>query len=197
MKEKSIKIGITAFLGIALFTGAIFLRASLDEPLAAIAVAQPSVTIQENQLITNNSKLIVTEVSLADQPTLEDGPARYGQISFSFENINGKDQAFEENALNGYIAGLVGETGEEYPFTTDDADSLNHWYQKTRKVAQEAAEENNEPYYPGEFKIGFLIRLGAQETKIVKVVYQDAQGARTDIPVDLEPVITSSSPEAK
>lgn len=193
MKSKIFKVVIAPVLGIALFAGAIFINANLNDPTVASASDDEKAFVQANQMTKGNMKLTVTEISFSSQPLQDDPKSKVGQISFSFENVNGKDKAFEPT---GYIAALVGSSGKVYNLKM--IESIDQTYQKTRKVAQKWAKDHNETYNPGEFKTGELIQFDADEENLTKVIYQDEKGNTTEIPiVGIKPEIKYPNPDAK
>ncbi len=193
MKPKAFKVIIAPILGIVLFAGAIFINVNLNDPTMANASDDETAAVQANQMIKNDMKLTVTEISFDGEPLQDDPESKIGKVSFSFENTNGKDKAF---APTGYIAALVGSSGKVYNLNMDE--SIEKSYQMTREAAQRWAKNHNETYNPGEFKITKLIRFAANEENLTQVIYQDEKGNRTEIPiVGIKPEIISPNPDAK
>ncbi|MGE5630983.1 MAG: hypothetical protein ACM3TR_07800 [Caulobacteraceae bacterium] len=193
MKSKIIKIVIVPVLGIILFASAIFINANLNGPIVASASDDAKAFIEANQMTQNDMKLTVKEISFSSQPFKDEPEFKGAEVHLTFDNINGKDKAF---LPKGYIAAFVGSSGKLYNLKMDE--SIEKTYQMTREVAQKWAKKQNEVYNPGEFKMGILLQVDADEETLTKVIYQDEKGNRTEIPiVGIKPEIKIPNPDAK
>ncbi|MCB8818100.1 hypothetical protein [Desulfosporosinus shakirovi] len=193
MKSKIVKIFIVPVLGIFFLTSAIIINANINDPIVASASNDDNVIVKANQMTKSDMKLTVTQISFGSQPFQDDPEFKTAEVLISFGNINGKDRAF---VPKGYIAAFVGSSGKVYDLKTDE--SIEKSYKMTREVAKQYAKEKNELYSPGEFKIGKLLQVDADEETFTKVIYQDEKGNKTEIPIDgMKPKIKISNPDAK
>lgn len=193
MKSNILKIVMVPVLGIVLFAGAVFLNAKLNDPIVANASDDEKVFVEDNQMTKEDMKLTVAEISFSSLSFQDEPALKAAEVIISFENIIGKDKAFEPK---GYIAAFVGSSGKVYNLKMDE--SIEKAYQMTREAAQKWAKKQNEVYYPGEFKIGKLLQVDADEETFTKVIYQDEKGNKTEIPiVGIKPRVITPNPDAK
>lgn len=148
-----------------------------------------AVKIEPNKLVTNEgwSLSIVKVLNLGGSkegfgwhsPYKESDTARSYGLFFYAENANGKDKAF---LPKGKVLGAVGTSGKFYK-VYKGYDSIDQGYNG------ENWSSIGKPNSPGVFKFSTGVDVDLNENGITKVIYQDENGNRIEIPVNIKPTI--------
>jgi beta-lactamase regulating signal transducer with metallopeptidase domain len=143
-----------------------------------------AVKVEPNNLISNEGwSLSITKVaSLGGElggfgyhsPFNESDTVRNYAFFFTIENAEGKDKAF---LPKGKILGMVGTSGKFYDFFQGDL-SLDNLY------SRQHWESIGQPNSPGVFKFSTGADVDLNEQGIAKVVYQDENGEKYEIPFE-------------
>lgn len=166
-------------------------------PVTNVALENNSKTvkIEPNTLISNEGwSLSISKVeSLGGaqggwgyhSPFKESDTVRNYAVFFTMENAEGKDKAF---LPKGKVLGIVGTSGKYYDFSKGGYDSLDKWY--SGEHWDSIGEPNSpghwdsmgKPHSPGVFQFGTGADVDLNEQGITKVVYQDENGTKYEIP---------------
>jgi len=148
-----------------------------------------AVKIEPNKLVTNEgwSLSIVKVLNLGGSkegfgwhsPYKESDTARSYGLFFYAENAMGKDKAF---LPKGKVLGAVGTSGKFYK-VYKGYDSIDQGYNG------ENWSSIGKPNSPGVFKFSTGVDVDLNENGITKVIYQDENGNRIEIPVNIKPTI--------
>ena len=152
-----------------------------------------AVKIEPNKLIRDDGWMLnVTKITLAASPYGKD-PGKYFEVSFSLENVNGKEKGF---IPQGNILGVVGASGKLYELKWPDP--LDQMYIKMQRSLPGLEKREGKPYEPGIFKIATGAKAEANEQTFAKVIYQDENGNKFEIPIQgITPELTYPNPNAK
>lgn len=195
--------------------------------IAAVANAAPvntspqansaQVQIEPNKLVSNDGwSLSITKVDSLGAFKLEDfgwhspfipSDAKRGySLYFTVENAKGEDKAF---LPNGMVLGIVGKSGKYYDFYKMAYNSLGQWYSGEHwdSVGQPNSPNHwdyeGKPSKPGVFEFSTGADVDLNEQGITKVVYQDENGKKYEIPFQgaitafSHPIYTTSIKVAK
>jgi beta-lactamase regulating signal transducer with metallopeptidase domain len=155
------------------------------------------VKIEPNKLIRDDGWMLnVTKITLAASPYDKGNgnyPGKSFEVYFDLENANGKEKGFMPQ---GKILGVVGTSGKLYELNWGDR--LDQLYIKMQRFLPELAKKEGKPYEPGIFKIAAGGSAEANEQTFAKVIYQDEQGNKFEIPIQgIKPELTYPNPDAK
>jgi len=150
-----------------------------------------AVKIEPNKLVTNDgwSLSIVKVLNLGGSkegfgwhsPYKESDTARSYGLFFYAENAMGKDKAF---LPKGKVLGAVGTSGKFYEVYKNPIDNaIDQWY------TSEHWSSIGKPNSPGVFKFSTGVDVDLNENEITKVIYQDENGNKIEIPVNIKPEI--------
>lgn len=109
-------------------------------------------------------------------PYKESDAKRSYAVVFTLENANGENKTF----LKGKVLGAVGVSGKYYEFKGNESLSLNPY----NGVRWSSISK-------GIFSTNTGVDVDLSEDGITKVIYQDENGNRTDIPVNIKPTISA------
>jgi beta-lactamase regulating signal transducer with metallopeptidase domain len=153
-----------------------------------------TVKIESNKLVSNEgwSLSIDKVINLGStngygwhSPFRETDTFRSYSIFFTIENAEGKDKAF---LPKGKVLGIVGTSGKFYEFLNGEYPSLDklysdkHWETIDNPNSPEHWDSMGKPNSPGVFKLGTHANVDLNEQGIIKVVYQDENGTKYEIP---------------
>jgi hypothetical protein len=116
-------------------------------------------------------------------------------VFFTMENANGKDKAF---LPKGKVLGVVSISGKFYEFfhegeyTIDKLYSLDKLYNSQQSGLKMVAQREGKSYQPGIFKFSTGANVDLNEQGINKVIYQDEDGNKFEIPISSSVPIDSS-----
>ena len=208
MKWAFLVIGVVIALAFVTLSNAKASPSNLDGAMVPVENVTPeinleTVKIELNKLISNEGwSLSITEVvSLGrsqggwgyHSPFKESDTVRSYGVSFTMENTEGKDKAF---LPKGNVLGMIGTSGKFYSFhngtpSLDKRYSNEHW------------ESIGEPNSPGVFKLFTVADVDLNEEGVTKVIYQDENGTKYEIPfqgaisVSSNPIAVTSKKVAK
>jgi len=110
----------------------------------------------------------------------ESKPDKFYAVTLILENIHGKDQVF---IPKGKVSGIVGSSGKLYNAQQFSFDS---WYIQNLRGLQLMAKKDGRTIEPGIFKAGLApIEVDLNEQKLTKIIYQNEQGNKFEIPIQI------------
>lgn len=173
--RKMLSIGLVS---LAIFGGAIVLGINQAKSVEASTLAPAIVeNVQPNQVVRDGWNFNVIRTTLSDLPN--DATQRLASVTIALTNSNGAGEAFTPA---GKLIGIVGSSGKEYDYTLDSLDKI---YAKTQKTVQIAAQKEGITFEPGNYKITAKIYVDPSEQSITKVIYEDENGNKLEVPITI------------
>lgn len=199
IKWSLLVIGVVIVLAFVTLSNAKANTSSIDGTKASVTSNilesnSQTAKIESNKLISNEGwSLNIDKVSSLGStngygwhsPFGETDTFRSYSVSFIIENDEGKDKAF---LPKGKVLGIVGTSGKFYDFLNGEYPSLDklysdkHWETIDNPNSPEHWDSMGKPNSPGVFKLGTHANVDLNEQGIIKVVYQDENGTKYEIP---------------
>lgn len=162
-------------------------QSEVEKVATSILEASSVEQIQPNQVMRDGWNLTVTKTTLGT--VANDQTEKIASLYITLANSNGADKAFSPK---GKIVGVIGSSGKVYEISS--LDSFDIMYIKGQGTLQMAAKQERKPYQPGIFKFVAQVYVGAGEQSITKVIYQDENENKVEIPITGAPDVPDSIP---
>lgn len=172
-------------LGLVGFTNSI----SNATPATGASATPSSVEqVKPNQVVCDGWNLTITKTTLSKFD--KDQTKKVAGVNIILTNSNGSDKAFSPK---GIIIGVVGSSGKFYKKTGLSSDSFDTMYTKNQRVIQMVANKEGKIYEPGVFKLTPQLYVNSGEQYLTKVLYQDENGNKVEIPIQGAPEVTNNT----
>src|SRR5665648_848663 len=170
-------------LGLVGFTNSI----SNGTPATGVGTTLSTVEqVKPNQVVRDAWNLTITKTTLGNLDN--DQTKKVAGVYITFTNSNGADKAFSPK---GKITGVVGSSGKFYEINW--LDSLDTMNTKGQRASQMVAQQEGKLYEPGVFKFNTQLYVDSGEQYLTKVLYQDENGNKLEVPIQGDPEVTSNA----